>query len=146
MTDADLLGRNKDLVRRGIDVLWNRADGTQVDCYIHENFVRHHERNQDQDLHGRDGFRAWLAAAHVALPGLRLEIVRMFGENDRIMVHLSGQATHGGPLKGVAATGTALTWTATAIVRVADGLVTECWCIVDTLGLLQQVGAVRRIG
>ncbi len=146
MTDADFVSRNKDLVRRGIDSLWNEADAAQVESFIHESFLRHHERDQDADLRGRDGFRAWLAAAQAAVPGMHLDIVQMFGEDDRVMVHLSGQGTHAGPLMGVAATGTPLTWTATAIVRIADGLVAECWCIADTLGLLQQIGAVRRLG
>jgi steroid delta-isomerase-like uncharacterized protein len=142
--NESFLEKNKAVVLCCIEELWNCGDLGRIDELVDPSFIRHHERNQDGDFHGRDGFRAWLCSVREALPDMHLEIVRMFGENDRVMVHLRGHGTHRGALKGVIANGTALTFTATSLLRIADGKVAECWVIADTLGLLQQVGAVAR--
>jgi predicted SnoaL-like aldol condensation-catalyzing enzyme len=136
--NGEALERNKDLVRRTIDVLWNEGQVERAGEFLHPAVRRHHERNPDADLHGPDAVRAALADLRGRVPDSRLEVVRLFAEGDRVMVYLSGEGTDTG--------GTVLTFTVTAIVRIADGLIAEIWLIADTLGLLQQLGAVRRFG
>ena len=113
---------------------------------VHPNFIRHHERNQDEDLHGVEGFRQWVARTRRVLPDLQFTIQLIFGEADRVMAYVRGRATHAGELKGVPATGTEVELTVTTLVRLADRKIVECWVIADTLGLLQQLGQVRRFG
>jgi predicted SnoaL-like aldol condensation-catalyzing enzyme len=134
----DALERNKDLVRRCIQVLWNEGKAERAGDFLHPAVRRHHERNPDGDLYGVDAVRAALAELRARVPDGRLEVVRLFAEGDRVMVYLGGKATDAG--------GAALSFTVTAIVRIDGGLIAEIWLIADTLGLLQQVGAVRRFG
>lgn len=140
--NGEALEPNKDLVRRTVDVLWNEGALDRAGEFLHPAVRRHHERNPDADLHGLDAIRAALAGLRGRVPDSRLEVVRLFAEGDRVMVYLAGQ----GAVAGQGAPGTALTFTVTAIVRIADGLIAEIWLIADTLGLLQQLGAVRRFG
>ncbi|MCU0894514.1 MAG: ester cyclase [Rhodospirillales bacterium] len=135
---GEALERNKELVRRCIEVLWNEGAMHRAGEFLHPAVRRHHERNPDGDLHGVDAVGAALSDLRARAPDGRLEVVRLFGEGDRVMVYLGGEGTD--------ADGTRLAFTVTAIVRIADGLITEIWLIADTLGLLQQVGAVRRFG
>ncbi|MDZ3836796.1 MAG: ester cyclase [Rhodospirillales bacterium] len=135
---GEALERNKDLVRRSIDVLWNEGKVERAGEFLHASVRRHHERNPDADLHGLDAVMATLAELRAGAPDSRLEVVRLFADGDRVMVYLSGEGTDAG--------GTVLRFTITAIVRIADGLIAEIWLIADTLGLLQQLGAVRRFG
>lgn len=149
--NGEALEPNKDLVRRTVDVLWNEGAMDRAGEFLHPAVRRHHERNPDADLHGLDAARAALADLRGRVPDSRLEVVRLFAEGDRVMVYLAGQGTPAGAVAGQAvagqgAPGTALTFTVTAIVRIADGLIAEIWLIADTLGLLQQLGAVRRFG
>lgn len=144
--NGEAVERNKDLVRRTVDVLWNEGALDRAGEFFHPSVRRHHERNPDADLHGLDVLRAALAGLRGRVPDSRLEVVRLFAEGDRVMVYLAGQGTPGGAEADPAAAGTALTFTLTAIVRIADGLIAEIWLIADTLGLLQQLGAVRRFG
>jgi predicted ester cyclase len=147
MSDGTLIEDNKALVRRVVEEIGNGGKMELLGELVLPGFIRHHERNRDADLHGADAFRDWILAVRGALPDLRLSIEQMLGEDDRVMVHLRGTGTHrGGTLKGVAATGTPLAFTATAILRVAGGRLAEAWVIADTLGILQQLGAVRRLG
>jgi predicted ester cyclase len=136
---------NKRIVQRCFDDVWNNGRLDAVAELVHPNFIRHHERNQDEDLHGVEGFRQWVIRTRQALP-LRLTTELIFGEADRVMAHVRGRATHKGELKGVPATGTEIESTVTTFVRLADGKIVECWVIADTLGVLQQLGTVPRIG
>jgi predicted SnoaL-like aldol condensation-catalyzing enzyme len=135
---GDSLERNKELVRRCIEVLWNEGKVERAGEFLHSAVRRHHDRNPDGDLYGVDAVRESLAGLRARVPDSRLDVVRLFAEGDRVMVYLSGGGTDAG--------GTALSFTVTAIVRIADGLIAEIWLIADTLGLLQQLGAVRRFG
>lgn len=146
MSDGSLVEANKALVRRVVEEIGNNGRMALLDELVLPGFVRHHERNRDADLHGADAFGGWVLAARAALPDLKLSIERILAENDKVMVHLRGTGTHRGTLKGVAATGIPLAFTATAIVRIAGGRLAEAWVIADTLGILQQLGAVRRPG
>lgn len=127
----DIVTGNKALVAQSIEVLWNQGALDRAGAFLAANVRRHHERDPDADLHGLEVVRDRLANLRRAAPDSRVEIVRMFGEGDRVMVHLRSQ-------------GGGLVWTVTALARIADGRIAECWLIADTLGLLQQQGSVRR--
>jgi steroid delta-isomerase-like uncharacterized protein len=144
VSGQDAVENNKRVVERCFTDIWNDGNLDAVDELIHPNIVRHHERNQDEDLHGREEFRAWISQTRQAFPDLRLTIEQIFGEADRVMAHVRGRATHKGEFKGVPATGSGIEWTATALVRVADSKIVECWVIADTLGILQQLGVIQR--
>ena len=146
MNDASLLERNKAIVRRCIDEVWNGGDMGVIAEIVDPSFRRHHERNQDQDAHGLEGFTAWVREVRNGMPDLKVSIVLMVAENDRVMVHLQCSGTHQGALKGVAASNTPLAFTMTAIVRLAEEKLRECWAIADTLGILQRLGAVASLG
>ena len=136
---------NKGIVQRCFGEVWNEGNLAAITGLVHANFIRHHERNQDEDLHGPEGFQQWVSQTRLIFPDLRLTVERMFGEGDRVMAHVRGRGTHTAELKGVAATGIEVDWTITAIVRVGDGKIAECWVIADTLGILQQLGSIQRI-
>jgi predicted ester cyclase len=137
---------SRQIVRRFVEELWGTGRKELVGDLVHANFIRHHERNPDADVHGIDGFSAWLMRTRDALPDLRLTIRQLFGEGDRVMVHLEANGTWHGDAEHPAPAATPLSFTVTGFVRVADGKVAEVWMIADTLGILQQLGAVPRIG
>lgn len=146
MTEPSLLERNKAVVRRCIEEVWERGDTAVIDQIVHPSFRRHHERNQDQDAHGVEGFAAWVREVRGGMPDLKVSVVLMVAENDVVMVYLQCSATHHGVVKGVAASDTPLAFTVTAIVRLAEEKICECWAIADTLGILQRLGAVAPVG
>lgn len=146
MNDASLLERNKAIVRRCIDEVWNRGEMGVIADIVDPSFRRHHERNQDHDARGIEGFAAWVREVRGGMPDLKADIVLMVAENDRVMVHLQCSGTHQGALKGVPASNTPLQFTMTAIVRLAEEKICECWAIADTLGILQRLGAVAPLG
>jgi predicted ester cyclase len=137
---------NKRVVRRVLDEVWSQGRTQVIGELVHSNFYRHHERNPDDDLHGLDGFRAWVGDVRGAIPDLALSPEVILAENDRVMVHARAEGTHGGALKGVAGTNTRIITTITTLLRLTDGKIVECWVVADTLGILQQVGALAPLG
>lgn len=137
---------NKTMVRRFIEEFWNKSDMEVVEQLVSTNVVRHHIRNQDQDLHGIEEFKKWVAENRKAFPDMRFTIENIFAEGDQVMAHMRGEATHKGAFGGVEPSGTEVTFTSTAMMRLTDGKITECWLIADSLGILQQLGVIRPIG
>jgi predicted ester cyclase len=97
-------------------------------------------------IHGREELRHQIAALKSAFPDVQVALEQIFGEQNKIMAHLRFQGTHSGTWLGVPATGKAMTWTATAIIRFDDtGRMAESWIIQDQLGVLVQLGIAPRI-
>jgi predicted ester cyclase len=142
MSTGNEIGRNKELVHRCVEELWNGGRTDVIAEIIHPSFRGHHERNPDSDAYGQDGCVAWVESVRSALPDLHLAVELLFAEDDRVMLHLRGTGTHRGDLYGLPASGTLLRFTVTAAVRLAEGKIAECWAIPDELGIRQQVGAV----
>lgn len=82
-----------------------------------------------------------------AFPDYRITVDEQVAEGDTVATVWTGHGTHRGewasPMGPVAPTGTAVTWTGTTTVRLADGKIIDVlgtnW---DHLGILQQLGAV----
>ena len=83
-----------------------------------------------------------------AFEGLRAEILDEVETEDRVVVafHLRGRhtGTFPSPLGDVAATGRDVQVRTIDVLTVRDGLITQIWVVADDLGLLTQLGAVRR--
>ena len=60
------------------------------------------------------------------------------------MARCTATGTHHGEYMGVPATGKKVKFSWITIYRIADGKVAEEWLVFDQLGLLQQLGAVKR--
>ena len=77
-----------------------------------------------------------------AFPDLVMTVDQSFAEGDLVATRWTARGTHEGELFGIAATGKQATVTGITIDRYEDGLIAESWTNWDTLGLLQQLGAV----
>lgn len=80
-----------------------------------------------------------------AFPDLTVEALEMLVEGDRVAAHFVARGTHEGVFQGVPPTRCEIEATCTAIYRVEDGLIAEAWTTWDSLGLLEQLGAVERV-
>ncbi len=129
----DDLDANKDLVRRFYAEAINERDLGAVDRLLSADFTHDGERR------GRDGQRVAVAAFLEAFPDLRNEILLILAEGDLVAAHQRWTGTHSGPFAGVEATGRSVSFTSTAVLRMADGLIAEAWDQVDVAGLMAQL-------
>ena len=140
MTDIE---RNKTVVHDYIEALFTRGDLSAVDRYLAPAFVNH---DPPFGLEGREGIRAAAAAVRTGCPDWHSEQHRLVAEGDYVVEHFTASGTQTGPLFGAAPTGDTVTLQGIQIFRLRDGIIVERWGRLDELGLLGQLGLVRRAG
>jgi steroid delta-isomerase-like uncharacterized protein len=91
-------------------------------------------------------WRTFIGTFAVGFPDYQLVIQEIFAEGDRVAVRSTFEMTHLGAFQGVPPTGRRVRMEAIEVNRVAGGRVAEHWVVLDTLGLLQQLGALPAPG
>lgn len=70
----------------------------------------------------------------------------LIAEDDRVAVRFTVTGTHSGLFAGIPATGKQVSMQGMIFHRLRDGKIVKDWVVRDTLGLLQQLGAIPRPG
>jgi steroid delta-isomerase-like uncharacterized protein len=97
------------------------------------------------DLQGPEGLKQFLKDFKTAYPDGGITIEEQIAEGDLVASRWTGRGTHQGELMGIGPTGKQVTVTGITISRVSGGKVVEEWTNWDTLGMLQQLGAVPSV-
>jgi steroid delta-isomerase-like uncharacterized protein len=79
-----------------------------------------------------------------AFPDLEVTPNLVVGDGELVAVNLVARGTHEGTFQGVPATGRPWAATCSAFYRVEDGRIADSWINWDLLGILEQLGGVRR--
>jgi steroid delta-isomerase-like uncharacterized protein len=138
MTEA-----NKIVSQRVVEEIFNQGRYEVIGELVADDYVGY-DPAQPELTNGPDGARRQAEGYRAAFPDLRLTIEDQIAEADKVVTRWNGRGTHEGELFGLAATGKQTTVTGITIDRIADGRIVESWTNWDTLGLLQQLGAVAQ--
>jgi predicted ester cyclase len=111
-----------------------------LDEYIAEDFVAHGPPLPGVTL-DRDRMKQAAEIFRGATPG-RHEITMQVAEGDLVVSRIRGEGVHTGELFGVPATNQPVETDGIAIHRVRDGKIVEYWAVVDSVRVLQQMGAL----
>jgi steroid delta-isomerase-like uncharacterized protein len=136
MTEA-----NKAIARRIIEEVYNEGRYEVADELVAPDFVGY-DAASPEPMRGPDGIKRQAEGYRTAFPDLRLTIEDVIAEGDRVVTRWTATGTQEAELFGIPATGKQATVTGITIGRIADGRIAENWISWDTLGLLQQLGAV----
>ena len=101
-----------------------------------------HDPAQPAPISGPEGVVESARGYRDAFPDLTLTVKQQIADGNSVATRWTAKGTHRGDLFGIAPTGKETTVTGITIDRWADGKVAESWTNWDTLGLLQQLGAV----
>jgi len=133
---------NKAIARRVVDEGFGKGNLGAIDELIAPTFVNH-DPAQPADLpSGPEGVKQSITMYRAAFPDLRINVEDQIAEGDRVVTRWSASGTQQGDLMGVPATGREARATGITIDRIEGGKITESWTNWDTLGLLQQLGAI----
>ena len=111
----------------------NGRDLDAVTRLLTEGFT--HDGNQL----GSAGQREVVAGFLNGFSDLRNEILIILGEDDLVAAHQRWTGTHDGEFAGVPASGNAVDFTSTALLRIEDGQIAEAWDEVDMLTLMGEL-------
>jgi steroid delta-isomerase-like uncharacterized protein len=131
---------NKEIVRRLAEEPWS-GNWDVVGELASPEYVGH-EPTQPEPTRGPTGIREFVQGYLAAFPDGRVTIDHQFGEDEYVASRWTGRGTHQGELMGIPPTGRQVTVTGITLSRVVGGKVVEEWTNWDTLGMLQQLGAV----
>ena len=129
---------NKALVRRVLEQVFNQRhvaliDELYPDCVFRSPSIG--------EVRG-EAYRQFMRSVIAAFPDGRWTVEDQVAEGDKVVTRWSFLGTHGGTLMGIAATGKQVSGAGIMIDRIADGKFAEEWEEWDTLGMMQQLGAV----
>jgi steroid delta-isomerase-like uncharacterized protein len=129
---------NKTLVRRLYDEAINSGNFNIVQEAIANNYVYHSPGVPE--FRGPDGCKELITMYRTAFSDLHLEVDELIAEGDTVVVRWTARGTHDGEFMGIPATGKRATVTGVGISHFSDGKVTEDWEVMDTFGMMQQLG------
>ena len=133
---------NKATIRRYYQEFWEDGNLEAASEFWTPEVVLHTIASFSQDRHGIDEVRQSAATARAALSDMHFTIEDLFAEDDRVVVRYSARGKHLGELNGVAPTGKEIEWPGVGIFRLEGGRIAEMWSAIDTMGMMQQVGAI----
>ena len=135
---------NKASMRRFYDEVFNKKNGAAIDEFINPNQVDH--AAPPGMPRGLQGAKQTITMYLTAFPDLHFTVEDIIAEGDKVVTRLTCRGTQQGAFMGIPPTGKQATTTAIDVNRFADGKSVEHWLNMDTLGLLQQLGAIPAPG
>jgi steroid delta-isomerase-like uncharacterized protein len=136
---------NKTLARRAMDELWTKGNLAAIDQLYSDNCV-FHDLGSPEDIRGRDGLRQFAQTYRTACPDLQCTVEDVLAEGDKVALRWISRGSHKGDLMGIAPTGKQVTFRGVQIQRISNGKIVEEWAGFNTLGALQEIGAVPPLG
>lgn len=131
----------KAVVRRYLEEVFAQGNFAAIPELFAPDYVERDPASEGE-IRGHDGVRRDLAVYQNALSDIQITVEDQLAERDRVATHATMRATHVEELMGVPPSGNRVEVTGIFICRLADGRLAEGWWNWDTLGLLQQIGAL----
>jgi steroid delta-isomerase-like uncharacterized protein len=131
---------NKILVGRFYEEVFNERNLDAIDALVARDTVDHGAFPGQAP--GAAGVKQTCGMILAAFPDLHLTVEDQVAEGDRVVTRWTARGTHGGAFMGIASTGKPVSTTGIGIDRVAASQLAETWMQWDSLGLLQQLGAL----
>ena len=126
---------------RAVFEIWMTGELDRLGDFVADDVV-HHDPYDPHGADGIDGHRKTIALNRRAFRDIEITIEDQIAEGDRLATRWTAAMTHTGELGGAPASGTRVRISGITVERFEDGKVVEAWRCMDTLGLLQQIGAV----
>ena len=131
---------NKEIIRRLVTEPWT-GDYAVIDEVVAADYVGHDPALPEPTL-GPEGVKQFHNDFLAAFPDGAITVETQLAEGDYVATRWTGRGTQKGELMGIPATGKQVTVSGITISRLSDGKVAEEWTTWDTLGMMQQLGAV----
>jgi predicted ester cyclase len=138
---SDRMNENANGSRRIIEEVFGAGRYELADELVAEGAIGHDPALPEPAV-GPEGLKEGARGYRAAFPDLRIMVGDVVAQDDLVAIRWTARGTHKGELFGIAPTGKEATVTGITIDRWAGGKVAESWTNWDTLGLLQQLGAV----
>jgi predicted ester cyclase len=132
---------NKAIVRSFLEGIFTQGNPDVVDELAAPDFVVQ-DPSSEAGVVDAEGVKESIAWSHSAFPDLRVTIEDQVTEGDKVATRWTVRGTHHGEMMGAVPTGNQVRFTGTLTDYISGSKIVESWSNWDTLGMLQQIGAV----
>jgi predicted ester cyclase len=130
---------NKEIVRRATEEPWRNPD--VMDKFVSADYVGN-DPSLPEPVRGIKGAKDFVNQYRSAFEGAQVTVIEQVGEGDLVATRWEGRGRHTGELMGITPTGRDVIVTGLTLSRLENGQIVEEWTNWDTLGMLQQLGAI----
>lgn len=131
---------NKQVIKAFTEDILNRGNFDRANDLVHEAFIELDPLPGQQQ--GREGLKAVVAQMRSAFPDMHWVISEMVAEGEKIVSRFTWTGTHRDTFLGIPATGKHVEVKGVVIDRLESGKMADSRILMDTLGLLQQLGVI----
>jgi predicted ester cyclase len=136
---------NKVAFRRIPEEVFNSGNLDLADELFASDYIEHQPVSPGWPS-GLEGLKMFVTMLRSAFPDLHYTVENTLAEGVMAAGHVTVRGTHQGEFLGIAPTGREVTWTETHIGRFENGKLVEHWGNGDDLSMMQQIGAVPKMG
>ena len=133
--------QNKALTVRFVEELFNRGNMGIVGEIFAPDFIER-EQLPPGIPSGREGVKVLTTMLRSAFPDFKATIDDILAEGDKVVIRMTWSGTQKGEFMGVPATGKRVSFGVIDIIRMTNGKVVEHWGQMDSMSLMQQLGAI----
>jgi steroid delta-isomerase-like uncharacterized protein len=133
--------QNKALARQVVEEIFNRGNISLADKLLAPDFVEHEELPPGMPS-DREGVKLLTTMLRSAFPDFKATIGDIVAEGDKVVIRQTWSGTQKGDFMDVPATGKRVSFGVIDILRIAEGKVVEHWGLMDSMTMMQQLGAI----
>jgi steroid delta-isomerase-like uncharacterized protein len=139
---GDAVTENRAIVRRFVDEYVNQRNDAALEALVADDFICCVSGVASTASEGRAVWARRSTSLQTAFPDFRITIDDLLAGDDKVVMRYRGHGTHRGPFGTAAPTNKAVVYTGIMILRISNGKIAEEWTEYDSLGLMQQIGAI----
>lgn len=132
------LEQNKEIVRGYVQAILVERDFSKFSHFTAPGFYIDRSAVPEA-IKGEEGLHTQMDMLYGAFPDLKLSIVDIVAEGDKVVVRFEAPGTHQGAFGGIQPTGRRAVWKGLVMYHVVGDKITEAWADWDDYGLLQQL-------
>jgi steroid delta-isomerase-like uncharacterized protein len=133
--------QNKALIVRFVEELFNKGNMGIVGEIFAPDFIER-EQLPPGIPNGREGVKVLTTMLRSAFPDFKATIDDILAEGDKVVIRMTWSGTQKGEFLGVPATGKRVSFGVIDIIRMTNGKCVEHWGQMDSMSLMQQLGAI----
>src|SRR5512134_1882367 len=133
--------QNKALVRQMVEEVFNRGNISLAGEFMAPDFVEREELPPGIPR-DREGVKQLTTMLRSAFPDFKATIDDIVAEGDKVVIRQTWSGTQRGEFMGIPPTGRSVSFGVIDIIRIADGKFVEHWGQMDSMSLMQQLGAI----
>jgi steroid delta-isomerase-like uncharacterized protein len=131
---------NRAVVQRFLEEVVNQGRLEQANEIVAEDFVELDPLPGQRQ--GREGLKEVIGMLRAAFPDMHWVVDEMIAEGEKVVTRFTWTGTQQGTFMGIPATGRSVVVKGVVIDRIVGGMMTDSRILMDTMGMMQQLGVI----